>query len=156
MIESESQPIAVRDMTPADAPEVARLIAMLGHQATADVIAERIVAFLANGERGLVAVRQLPGNASPILGIVTLHITPVLHRSGPVGRLTALVVDEAARGRGVGRALVEAAEAIFVARGCVLVEVTSNNRLSEAHVFYKKLGYMSTSLRFGKPLSIAK
>jgi ribosomal protein S18 acetylase RimI-like enzyme len=155
MIESESQPIAVRDMTAADAPEVARMFSMLGHQATADVIAARLAVFLANEERGLVAVRQPPGCAGPLLGMVTLHITPVLHRSGPVGRLTALVVDETVRGRGVGRALVEAAEAIFVARGCVLAEVTSNMRLSEAHGFYEKLGYTSTSLRFGKPLSVA-
>jgi ribosomal protein S18 acetylase RimI-like enzyme len=143
--------IAVRDMMMSDAPEVARMLAMLGHQATPDIIAQRMVTFLASGERGLVAVAP-PGDTGPLLGLVTLHITPVLHRPGPVGRLTALVVDESARGRGVGRALVEAAEAIFVARGCVLAEVTSNMRLTAAHGFYEKLGYASTSLRFGKTL----
>ena len=152
MREAERQPIAVRDMTAADAPEIARLFAILGHQLPADVIAARVATFLAHGERGLVAVRQRSGNTGPLLGIVTLHITPVLHRAGPVGRLTALVVDETTRGQGVGRALVNAAEAIFVARGCVLVEVTSNQRLAGAHSFYEKLGYTATSLRFGKAL----
>ena len=35
-----------------------------------------------------------------------MHITPVMHRAGPIGRLTALVVDESERGRGIGKALV--------------------------------------------------
>ena len=76
----------------------------------------------------------------------------MLHRSGPVGRLTALVVDERARGRGVGRALIDAAEGILIERGCVLIEVTSNKRRTDAHAFYERLGYTATSFRFAKPI----
>jgi len=135
-----------------DAPEVARLLATLGYEWAIKEMSSRLSVFLASGEYGLVAVRSQAGATRPLLGVVTLHITPVLHRAGPVGRLTALVVDESARGQGVGRALANAAEAYFVARGCVLVEVTSNNRLTDAHAFYERLGYTATSLRFGKPL----
>ena len=155
MTDIADMPIAVRDLLVADAPEVARLLATLVYSWTADIIAVRLAAFVAHLEHGLVAVRSPSGTAGPLLGMATLHVTPVLHRAGPVGRLTALVVDEAARGQGVGRALVDAAEAIFAARGCVLVEVTSNRRLTDAHAFYEKLGYTGTSLRFGKPLAPA-
>ncbi len=102
---------------------------------------------LAAAEVVLVAVR-----AGALLGVVTAHVTPVLHRPEPVGRLTALVVAEAARRRGVGRALVEAAEELVAARGCGLIEVTSNRRLVDAHAFYERLGYEATSLRFKKTL----
>jgi GNAT superfamily N-acetyltransferase len=56
------------------------------------------------------------------------------------------------RGGGVGRALISAAEQRLAARGCDLVEVTSNLRLVDAHAFYQRLGYEATSLRFKKSL----
>jgi len=97
--------------------------------------------------------RRAGGGSESLLGVLTLHITPVLHRAGPVGRLTMLVVDESARGEGIGRALVTAAEAYFAERGCALVEVTSNKRRTDAHAFYERLGYQGTSERFAKPVN---
>jgi GNAT superfamily N-acetyltransferase len=150
--DARAEPVVVRGMVAADAPEVARLLATLGYEWPVDVLAARINAFLASGEYALVATRLTAGPAAPLLGVVTLHVTPVLHRAGPVGRFTALVVDESARGQGVGRALVSAAEAHLAARGCVLIEVTSNQRRTDAHAFYTKVGYTATSFRFAKTL----
>jgi GNAT superfamily N-acetyltransferase len=87
--------------------------------------------------------------------LLTVHITPVLYRPTSVGRLTALVVAKQERGKGIGRALVDAAEQFFAERGCKLVEVTSNLRLADTHSFYKRLGYEATSLRFKKSLTQA-
>jgi ribosomal protein S18 acetylase RimI-like enzyme len=137
-------------MTAADAAEVTRLLGQLGYPWPVNDVAVRIKAFLASDERALVAPRE--GSAS-LLGALTLHITPVLHRAGPVGRLTMLVVDESARGQGIGRALVAAAEKYFEERGCVLIEVTSNKRRTDAHAFYERLGYRGTSARFAKPVT---
>ena len=60
-----------------------------------------------------------------------------------------MVMDEF-RGRGIGRALIEAAERHFRDAGCRLVEVTSNDRLVDAHRFYEHAGYVRTSKRFAK------
>ena len=63
-----------------------------------------------------------------------------------------LVVAEEAQGHGIGRMLVEAAEAWMRKHGCTLVEVTSNDRRADAHAFYRHMGYERTSIRFAKSL----
>jgi GNAT superfamily N-acetyltransferase len=137
----------IRDARADDAPALAALFTELGFPASRAAIAKRLDALLRAGETVLVAMRE-----GETVGVLTVHVTPVLHRPTPVGRLTALVVTETARGRGVGRALVQAAERTLAARGCALIEVTSNRRLTEAHRFYEHLGYEATSVRFKKAL----
>ncbi|HEU4566312.1 MAG TPA: GNAT family N-acetyltransferase [Gemmatimonadaceae bacterium] len=137
----------IREAVAEDAPAIAALISELGYPVTTEVLAARLRAYHAAGEVALVATR-----GGEVLGLLTVHLTPVLHRPTPVGRLTMLVVTEAARGMGVGRALVAAAERHLAARGCALVEVTSNRRRTDAHAFYERLGYEVTSLRFWKVL----
>ena len=87
-----------------------------------------------------------------IVGAIGLHSTRTPHRTRPVGRIIVLVVSEPSRNRGFGRLLVEEAERRLAKLGCGLIEVTSHDRLGEAHAFYKHLGYERTSLRFAKPL----
>lgn len=146
-MESAVRPLEIRGAGPEDAPALASLLAELGYPAPADVVARRLAALDGAGDQTLVAVE-----GAAILGLVTVHVTPVLHRPAPVGRLTALVVAAPARGSGVGRALVTAAEEILSARGCELAEVTSNRQRTHAHAFYERLGYTATSVRFKKPL----
>ena len=142
--------LEIRAAEPSDAPAMSALLSELGFPSPAAVIVDRLKTLSTVGAKALVATR-----GGKVLGLLTLHVTPVLHRPTSVGRLTALVVTESERVKGIGRALVEAAEQVFVARGCELVEVTSNRRLADAHSFYKRLGYEATSLRFKKSLSRA-
>jgi len=65
------------------------------------------------------------------------------------------VVDVPVRGRGVGRALVSAAEEVLAGEGCGLLEITSNVRRADAHAFYERLGYERTSFRFAKVVASA-
>jgi len=139
--------IDIRDARPADVPALAALVAELGYPTPEATMAVRLDAMIDAGEKVLVAERD-----GDIVGLLTVHVTPVLHRPTAVGRLTALVVAERARGAGVGRSLVAAAEQFLATRGCALVEVTSNRRRTDAHAFYQRLGYDVTSLRFKKDL----
>jgi ribosomal protein S18 acetylase RimI-like enzyme len=143
------QPLRLRPATVHDAAEIARLCTELGHPATPEAIAQRWPTFHNNGNLALVA----PGAAGSLLGLVTIHTMDALHRAGPVGRITTLVVDARVRRSGIGRALVAAAEQDLRARGCIMIEVTSNLKRSDAHAFYERLGYDRTSYRFAKTIS---
>ena len=139
---------AIRTATLDDAPELARLLTLLGHCMTTTEVEARWLDWAAAGNSALVA----PGDAGMLLGTAVLHRMHVLHRPRPVGRITALVVDGAARGMNVGRALVEAAEVVLEGAGCGLLEITSKVRLVEAHAFYEHLGYERSSVRFSREL----
>jgi GNAT superfamily N-acetyltransferase len=52
----------------------------------------------------------------------------------------------------LGRALVAAAESELAARGCGLLEITSNSKRTDAHAFYESLGYERTSVRLAKTI----
>jgi GNAT superfamily N-acetyltransferase len=131
-------------MRPADAESVAALVSALGFEAGAGDISKRLPAL--RKEPPLVAEQ------GEVVGVLTWHVTPVLHRPKPVGRITMMVVAEGERRHGTGRALVDEACGRMRAMGCGLVEVTSNVDLSGAHVFYRKLGFERTSYRFAKSL----
>lgn len=141
---------AIRAAVSTDAGELARLFTTLGHPTRADEIAARWAQWAAEGNDALVADR----GDDTLAGLATLHRTRVLHRPGPVGRITALVVDEVERGRGIGRALVGAAEERLTRDGCVLLEITSNLRRADAHAFYERIGYERTSLRLARTLPV--
>lgn len=141
-------PIHIRDAHQTDLSVMQSLLAELGYDVDVDTLAIRFAQFSAAGERALVAERD-----GVVVGLATLHMTPVLHRAGGVGRVTALIVTANARGTGAGAALMRAAEAAMAMQGCVLMEVTSNRKRTDAHTFYERLGYSATSYRFGKVLT---
>lgn len=142
-----SNSFRVRAAHSSDVHELARLFASLGYPVTTETLSDRFQAYSTAGEHAFVAE-----GSDSLLGALTVHATPVLHRPTYVGRITSLIVDESARGQGVGRALVAAAEQHLAERGCALIEVTSNQRRADAHAFYETLGYERTSLRFAKTI----
>ena len=100
-------------------------------------------------EGRVVLVAELGG---AVIGCLSTSVMRVLHRPAPVGRISMMVVDEALRSRGIGAALVRAAEEVLAAQGCYMVEVTSHARRTEAHRFYEGLGYQRTSVRLAREL----
>jgi GNAT superfamily N-acetyltransferase len=63
-----------------------------------------------------------------------------------------MVVDELFRGQGVGRQLIETAEAWLREQGISSVIVTSGSQRTDAHRFYQDLGFIETGKRFAKHL----
>jgi GNAT superfamily N-acetyltransferase len=138
---------AIRDARPADAPRLVELIRFLGHEIDEKSVRRNLATLRKSGELPLVATlgRQ-------VVGLCGINRRVAFHQPAPIGRISVLVVAEEAQGHGIGRMLVNAAEDGFRKHGCKMVEVTSNDRRSDAHAFYRHLGYERTSVRFFKAL----
>ena len=141
--------VRIRDAAAADAGRLAPLLVVLGYPADPDTIAARLAWLLTVDVTARVLVAEVEGS---VRGFATLHATPTLHRPAIVGRITALAVDDSARQLGVGRRLVEAAEAHFLGLGAGRIEVTSGATHAPAYDFYRHLGYENAGMRFAKPL----
>ena len=135
--------------TPADVPVITALLAQLGYPVPESEIAARLDALIQLGPPDRVVVGESGGQ---VRAVMTLHLTPELHRAKPIGRVTALVVADGARGQGLGALMMAEAERILRDDGAGLLEVTSNMRRTDAHRFYERLGYSKTSFRFAKEL----
>lgn len=138
--------VETREARPDDAPEIARLLGQLGYPTDGDTVTRRLERL--GGDLLLVAESE-----GAVAGLAQLHVSPSLEYDRPGARLAALVVDEARRGSGVGRALVDAVEAVARTRDCEILFVTTAEHRGDAHAFYERLGMAHTGRRYGKRLA---
>lgn len=88
------------------------------------------------------------------VGLIALHIAPLLFYPQPLARITTLVVDAAKRSRGIGRALVEKAVQVSKDAGCDTLELTTGLQRDDAQAFYRALGFDCSSLRMEQSLFV--
>jgi GNAT superfamily N-acetyltransferase len=139
--------VIIREARQGDAPRLVELIGQLEFRVDEAGVRTRLQWLAEAGEPVLVAEK-----AGQLCGLLDWHVMTTIHRPRPVGRVVALVVADGQRGAGIGRALMAEAERRMRERGCEKMEVTSNLRLAEAHVFYEGLGMERSSYRFAKDL----
>jgi GNAT superfamily N-acetyltransferase len=141
----------IRRARPEDAAGLVPLYAQWGYPQPAESIAERL-ALWARTERAEVLVAEVD---AALAGMIGVSAAPHLALPGRFARLGGLSVDGAFRRRGVGAALMGAAEELAREWGCDRLEVTSSRSRAEAPAFYPALGYddvCGRSARFIRPL----
>lgn len=130
-----------------------------------------IVAMLADDELG--AMRESPGDissyeaafaaisASPdillmvvedageIVGTAQVAFIPGLsHRGATRADIEAVRIARSRRGAGLGGTLIASCIDAAEARGCRMVQLTSNAQREEAHRFYRRLGFTQSHVGF--------
>src|SRR5436190_6032091 len=140
--------LTIRDARPSDAEAIAGLLVQLGYPAEPAEVETRLDRLRIVGDRIVVAEVD-----RTIAGLVHLQVSPAIERERPAAKIGALVVDEALRGQGIGRALLEAMEAEARLRGCELLYVTTAERRDDAHAFYERVGLEHTGRRYARTLS---
>ena len=80
-----------------------------------------------------------------VVGCFQLTFIPGLtYQGGERAQIEGVRVSQAMRGRGVGKAMMAYAIGQARVRGCVLVQLTTDKRRSEAHEFYRALGFVAS------------
>ena len=129
--------VTCRLMREGDAERVAALSGELGYPSTAAQILAR-KAELDRVGKSAVFVADSP-DAGVIGWVIVCEMGSL--ELDPNAEVKGLVVGEAARGRGVGALLMDAAEAWARERGLAEMVVRSNVIRERAHAFYKRIGY---------------
>jgi GNAT superfamily N-acetyltransferase len=110
--------------------------------------------------RGLAVLRDRPDAVilvaeaeGRVVGMCTVQLTASTARGGLSAGIEDVVVDQAWRGRGIGRALLAAAEAWARGRGAVRCALLADETNLPALDFYDRLGFTRTRLVWlAKPL----
>lgn len=81
------------------------------------------------------------------VGWAHIHET-FLFISEPCMQVFALVVDEASRGKGVGKFMMDRVEEMARERGLSRVYLRSQAKREQAHAFYERLGYVKIKTQY--------
>ncbi len=144
----------VREATASDVDAVVALLAddALGQarETPGDPAYARAFAAMAAQGGNVLLVAEEEG---AVVGCLQLTLIPGLSRRGMTrAQIEGVRVAAAARGRGVGERLVEAAVARAREAGCGLAQLTTDLRRGDARRFYERLGFEATHLGMKRPL----
>lgn len=98
---------------------------------------------LRDPERRVVLVAERTGR---VIGMVTVQLVVSTAEGAASGLLEDMVVEEAARGDGVGASLLQAAEAWAFERGATRLQLLADEANRPALHFYRRMGWDGTQL----------
>nr|WP_256448144.1 GNAT family N-acetyltransferase [Lysobacter sp. MMG2] len=112
----------------------------MGYPQQADAFARRLRQVLISADHPVVVATD---DGTRLLGFIAIERRLMLE-TGERVEIVGLVVDDAARRRGIGQALVRAAEDWARAQGLDEVMVRSNVLRADSHPFYEGAGFERT------------
>ncbi len=140
--------IAIRPAVKTDAPAIAHILRSTGWfepinaepvQETLNRMDRHLKLCLADNSHSIYLAEDPQGG---VVGYVSAHWLPYFFLSGPEGFVSELFIEEAYRGQGIGKRLIQ--EVVREARERVcsrLMLVTSRSREAYQREFYKKDGW---------------
>ena len=143
--------ITIRAPEAVDMEALADLITQLGYETRTSEMEMRMEAISANKNYAtFVAVSG--GKVCGMIGTATRY---TYEHNSPSAAILALIVSETMRGRGVGEALIAAAENDLAKKNIRRLAVYTHFRRARAHEFYERLGYTKNGFRLIKELPMS-
>jgi GNAT superfamily N-acetyltransferase len=147
---SDAKEVDVRIRAPerGDMEALAELMTQLGYPTRASEMQMRMETILANKSYAtFVAV-----NGGKVCGMIGTFAQQTYEHNSPSAKILALVVSEEVRGRGIGQALIEAAEQDLARKNIKRIAVNARFEREQAHKFYENRGYKKNGFRLVKEL----
>jgi len=141
----------IMEMIPTDIPAARALLSQLGYEMDSAEVERRFNAVNQKEDHGVFVVEE----EGRVIALLHVYARPAFDKP-PEAIVQAIVVDQDARGTGIGQALMGVAENWASEHGFRSVALTSNVKRSAAHAFYVALGYSieATSHLFRKNLNV--
>lgn len=129
--------IKLRYAVKSDVQEIVQLLEELGYPSDNKLINNRLSKINERNGRVIVAIN----NRQEVLGCVHAFIDLRL-AEGETGEIVSLVVRKNARGKGIGKKLLDEAKNWICTNGCVNVRIRANSIREQAHQFYQSQGFL--------------
>jgi GNAT superfamily N-acetyltransferase len=127
----------IREATLSDAAVLADLSTQLGYPAIPEQTAERLTTLASRPGNGVLVAENDGGTV-----VGWLHVSVMFFlESPPFAEVAGLIVDEAHRGQGAGKLLLDAAARWAADHGYDKLRVRSNVIREDAHRFYEREGF---------------
>jgi len=141
--------LTIRDAQRADVPTIVALLADDGLGSARESVDGPVpnsyyMAFdsIANTTLVRLLLAELDGE---IIGCMQLNLIPhISMKGGTRAQLQSMRIRSDRRGQGLGGIFVRQAMDLARNAGCVQMELTTHNSRSDAHLFYKRLGFQAT------------
>jgi GNAT superfamily N-acetyltransferase len=127
-----------------DSSRIATLCGQLGYPRTNDAVEAQLRNIMEDKTRQVYVAKATD---DLVIGWVEVLLRSILVLDS-AAEIGGLVVDEAYRGSGAGRLLMEQAERWAHEHGCWQVYLRSNIVREDAHRFYKRIGYDNHKTQF--------
>jgi len=129
--------VEIKEASSKHSERIQELLKQLGYEASLEQIEKNLV------NNVLIALEE-----DEVVGFMSLIFFDYFPTSHKVCRITAIVVDEAFRGKGIGSQLIDFAKEMAVDKGCNALEVTTSLQRASTQAYYESIGFKKTSFRY--------
>ncbi|MGI8314850.1 GNAT family N-acetyltransferase [Halobacillus mangrovi] len=140
----------IREAKFKDVKDLSSLMNTLGYPSSEEEMSQRMNNILSKNDY-MTYVYEEHGECA---GMIGMTYSVAYHTDAPHVRVIAFVVEESKQGRGIGRSLMEKAEAWGKSRNAKTIMLNSGNRneRKETHEIYKHYGFHGRATGFYKSL----
>ncbi|MCG7533529.1 GNAT family N-acetyltransferase [Pseudoalteromonas sp. OOF1S-7] len=138
--------IEIMKAEPGHASEALKLLSQLGYESTLEDL-KRVLAQTDRSDE--IYIAKICDKVVGLMSVIYFDYFPSQEK---ICRITAIVVDQNARGTGVGSQLIDFAKGLSKQQLCSKLEVTTSIVRQATQQYYENIGFTKTSYRYAQEI----